>query len=355
MAVRPDSTIISRIAHSPTIMSLVVVTGASGFLGSNVVDQLLDAGYKVRGVARGRTAPKVAEKYASFGDKFEIVVADDLTHSDLSHVFKGADALIHVASPIGESNAEITLNSAINGTTRVLEAAYAGGIKKIVVTSSVVALCDPPKLFQKVTLGDKDFGTATYEEALKPENAGFPVYAASKALAEKALWKFVGEHPDLDVATVLPPYLYGKPGRGQNITSPASGTNEQLYVLIKGEKGRPLPPWIPPQFVNVRDVARAHVLALKAPPSDTPKRIILYAGDIPYKAATEYLLETRPELKDRLPVISGDEPADPPYSDFDTSSAERIIGLTEYIGWKQTLDEAIDSFLEKEKELGVSV
>ncbi|KAI0043313.1 NAD(P)-binding protein [Auriscalpium vulgare] len=335
-------------------MSLVVVTGASGFLGSHIIAQLLDGGYRVRGVARSRTAPKVAEKYTSYGDKFEVVVAEDLATSDLSNVFKGADALIHVASPLGGASAAIILQSAVDGTLKVVEAAVKAGIKKVVVTSSVVALYNPTQPAQ-ATIGEKDHNNMTWEEALKPENVGLPVYAASKGLAEQALRKFAAEHPELDVATVHPPYIYGPTGPGQVITAPAAGTNEQIYVLIKGEKGRPLPAQINPQFVNVHDAARAHVLALKAPPSDTPKRIVIRGGSFTYKQATEYLLKERPELKERLPVITGNEPPSRSYGIYDNSSAARIIGLKDYIGWQETLSSTIDDILQKEKVFGVPV
>jgi nucleoside-diphosphate-sugar epimerase len=60
--------------------------------------------------------------------------------------------------------------------------------------------------------------------------------------------------------------------------------------------------------VDVRDVARAHVLALKLPPSSTPKRFILSTSMFTLTDVVALLAEKRPELKERLPVITGREP-----------------------------------------------
>ena len=96
------------------------VTGASGFLASVIIDQLLEAGYKVRGyvilyrffaayvsiytstlsTVRSSKAARVQVAYRSFGDQFNIAVVDDLATSDLADAFRGADALIHVGSPM---------------------------------------------------------------------------------------------------------------------------------------------------------------------------------------------------------------------------------------------------------------
>jgi nucleoside-diphosphate-sugar epimerase len=60
--------------------------------------------------------------------------------------------------------------------------------------------------------------------------------------------------------------------------------------------------------VDVRDVARAHVLALKLPPSSSsPKRFVLSTNTFTWKEAIELVAEKRPELKERLPVITGKE------------------------------------------------
>ncbi|ETW76675.1 hypothetical protein HETIRDRAFT_442094 [Heterobasidion irregulare TC 32-1] len=338
-------------------MSRILVTGASGFLGSVVVDQLLAADYKVRGTVRSSKADRVKKAYASFGDKFEITVVDDLATSDLTAAFQGVTALIHVGSPLaGSAVAEEVLKSAISGTERVLDFAVKAGVKKVVVTSSVAAMTQPSDMFVDRTFDETEWNPMTYEEASKPEASGFEVYCASKKLAEEVVWKFAKEHPNIDFATVNPSFLYGPSGRGQVLDSPANGTNAMVYALIKGPKGRPIPNQVLfPNFIHVADAAKAHVLALAAPPSKTPKRLIVNGGSVTWKQAAQYLAESRPDLKDRLPVITGDEKVPEVWAKFDTSSAERLIGLKDYINWKETISSTIDDILEREKAFGVAV
>jgi nucleoside-diphosphate-sugar epimerase len=105
----------------------------------------------------------------------------------------------------------------------------------------------------------------------------------------------------------------------------------------------------------VRDVARAHVLALKVPPSaDEPKRFILTSSSFTKKEAIEFIAQARPELKGRLPVITGKEPPVPPFVTFDTSATENILGLKNYVKWQDTVLDTIDDLLRVEKELAAA-
>jgi nucleoside-diphosphate-sugar epimerase len=109
----------------------------------------------------------------------------------------------------------------------------------------------------------------------------------------------------------------------------------------------------PPLHVDVRDVARAHVLALKVPPSDEPKRFIVSSSRFTWKEAVESIARARPELKARLPVITGEEPPVPPFAILDTSATANILGLRDYVKWQDTVLDTIeiDDLLRVEKEL----
>ncbi|TFY69960.1 hypothetical protein EVG20_g2920 [Dentipellis fragilis] len=266
----------------------VLVTGASGFLGSTIVDELLADGYKVRGyvplfylssfqvfmrayvgnrTARSAKAPRVKAAYASFGDRFDVALVDDLATSDLSGAFEGVDALIHVGSPLaGKATPEVLIKvnsilppflsicdtdttgiqSAVDGTLRVLDAALKAGVTKVVATASIISLASPARMHTPVTIGASGQSPLSphpdppphiltnhashvpdwSDDTLERATAAGPlaIYGISKTLAEQALWKFAAAHPELDVATVHPGFLYGKPGHGQVLDTPADGT-----------------------------------------------------------------------------------------------------------------------------------
>ena len=158
------------------------------------------------------------------------------------------------------------------------------------------------------------------------------------------------------MTTIHPSYIYGPVGPGQVYNGPGTGTNRYIYELIAGAPGRPVSGYdhgiAPPLHVDVRDVARAHVLALKVPPSvDEPKRFILSSSRFTWREAIEFIAQSRPELKGRLPVITGKEPALGPYAVLDTSATERILGIKAYVKWQQTVLDTIDDLVRVEKEL----
>ena len=204
------------------------------------------------------------------------------------------------------------------------------------------------------------YNPQTIEDALRP-GAGRNVYTVSKALADRAVRDFKRAHPELDVTTIHPSYVYGPLGSGQVYSTPGSGTNHFIYGLLAGAPGRPVSGYDPairgpPLSVDVRDVARAHVLALKVPPSadDAPKRFIASSNRFTWKEAVELIAQARPELKERLPVVTGKEPEVAPFAKLDTSTTERVLGLKSYIKWQDTVLNTVDDLLRIEKELAAA-
>jgi nucleoside-diphosphate-sugar epimerase len=203
------------------------------------------------------------------------------------------------------------------------------------------------------------YNPLTREDALKPGASGFDVYSVSKGLSDLAVRNFQRDHADFDITSIHPSYIYGPLGPGQVYDAPTKGTNRHIHALISGAPGRPVSGYDratrgPPLNVDVRDVARAHVLALKLPPSsssEAPKRFIVSTNTFTWTEAIELLAEKRPELKERLPVVSNTATLVGPVATLDTGKTESVLGMENYVKWQDTVLDTVDDLLRVEKEL----
>ena len=123
----------------------------------------------------------------------------------------------------------------------------------------------------------------------------------------------------------------------------------QLVLSSQKLEGSLLP--FAPHAVDVRDLARAHLLAISALPSAVlrkTKRLLISGANWSFVDAAKYLAETRPELKDRLSDVSLCQV--PKAASLDTSLAEKVLGMDVFIDWKKTVDDMVDSVLKVEKD-----
>jgi len=249
-----------------TARPFVLVTGGTGFLGSHIIAQLLDAGYRVRCTARPLKARFLEEAHSARGGQFEMVEIEDLASADLRDALNDIDAIIHTAFPAPESmNSTDLLLNAVKCATNILRQGYEHGVRKFVFTSSYQAMIGdgPDSVWEDYTFTDQDWNPATYEAAFDGTKDPTWVYAAAKKLSEKAAWDFAREHEGVDLSTVVPTVLLGPFAPGHAILSAGDlSTNILLYSFISSGPP-PHPIW--PYFVDVRDAATAHIQALEAP------------------------------------------------------------------------------------------
>lgn len=200
--------------------STILVTGVNGFIGSHIADQLLNFGYKVRGTTR--SPQKNAwintifhNKYAT--DHFELVAVPDMAAPGaFAQAVKGISAVIHTATIFTlDPNPHNVIPGTIAGTVNALQAAaQEPSVKRFVLTSSSLAALIPkpnhPVQVTAETWNDEAVELAYRDPPpYEPERA-FPVYAASKTLAEKAAWRFMDEKkPAFTLNTVLPNINFG--------------------------------------------------------------------------------------------------------------------------------------------------
>ncbi|TCD70325.1 hypothetical protein EIP91_003954 [Steccherinum ochraceum] len=337
--------------------SLVLVTGISGYLGAHVVDQLVRQGYRVRGTVRSAKLAANQEAYKIYGDAVEVVALDDLIKGSYTDALKGVDAVIHLASPLvgREATAEQALDVTIEGSLNILRQAEAAGVKNFSYASSVITFTRDPN--QGRYLADDEWFGITREAAVSKEADGWVVYAAEKVLAEQAVWDFVDKHPHVEMTTVNPPFFYGPfaPAHksvydGTTFAPTSLSTMGLFWNHLKPKAGAP-----PNHFVDIRDVARALVAALTAPPaSQVGRKRILIASDRPQPSElVELITNERPELAHRINEAVKAAP-DNLTPCIDNKRLKEVLGL-EVLPWKKTVLDSVDAIMKVEdhwKSLG---
>ena len=254
-------------------MPRALVTGATGFVASELIHQLLAAGWSVRGTVRDvsdtkRTSHLAALAAALPGD-LTLVPADLLTDGAFDAAVVGCDVVFHVASPFfiqAEDPQRELIQPAVAGTANVLRsvARVTPTPPRVVLTSSVAAVhgeyATPPSNGDLYT-GD-DWNTSSSVENGQP-------YHASKTLAEREAWKLVDQH-GLDLRVICPNFVLGP------MLSSAAGTSvSYMAAMVEGGdvSGAPI-------ICDVRDVATAHIRAATIDAA-SGRYIVSHAGGMP--------------------------------------------------------------------------
>ena len=236
-------------------METVLVTGGTGFIGLHCLQQLLDKGYKVRTTIRSESRKQevmeAMKKHSSNCENLEFFIADLLSDDGWSEAVTGSKYVLHVASPffLGEpENEDVFIKPAVEGTLRVLKACADSDVQKVVLTSS----------FAAVGYGHSREKEVYTEEDWSSVDGEISPYAKSKTLAEKAAWEFVEnlEESKKFELTVINPVAV----TGPMLTSDIGSSNNFLLKLISGSM--PACPKIHMGYIDVRDVAKAHIFSM---------------------------------------------------------------------------------------------
>lgn len=254
---------------------LILVTGASGYVATSVIKQLLEEGFKVRGTVRSLTNEEKTEplrKLTNADKNLELVESDLLKEETWKDAVKGCKYVIHVASPFPltiPSDPDELIKPAVDGTLNVLKAcAEVGGVKRVVLTSSIVAVYDPSIPPPKEHEEDKAF---TEEDWTNIEDPHLDVYAKSKVLAEKAAWDFVKELPEekkFELVAINPGLVLGP------LYSKVVPTSLDLVRRLL-DRATPAVAKLCLPICDVRDVSQAHIKALTAPEAAGHRHIIV--------------------------------------------------------------------------------
>ncbi|KAF5366694.1 hypothetical protein D9757_013584 [Collybiopsis confluens] len=339
----------------PTISSgKILVSGANGFVSLWVVEYLLKKGYSVRGTVRSANKGKhLRELFKSHGDKLEIVeVADISKEGAFDKAVEGVDAVLHLASPFTDkvSSAEELIRPAVDGTVSILKSAKKNSttLKRVVITSSMASVMDLHPVPSNFT--EADWNTHSPAEVKKSGLGAGPihVYLASKTLAEKAAWDYYNSIKGTvswDLVAILPGMIFG-PMLGA-VNSP-DDLNYSMGVFFKSLLSStseattqevvftPLGGW-----VDVRDVAESHVLALSTA-EVKDERILIVAGSI----FPQNIVVEGQKIKPEIPNRFGSEvPASP--KQFDVSKSKKVFPGFTYKTLHQTTADCIQDFVSK--------
>ncbi|KAI4302511.1 hypothetical protein MLD38_038246 [Melastoma candidum] len=237
---------------------VVCVTGASGYIASWLVKLLLHRGYSVRATVRNPEDTKKTEHLLALDgakERLHLFKAELLDQGAFDAVINGCDGVFHTASPVAfeavDPQADL-IEPALKGTLNVLSScAKAPSVKRVVFTSSMAAVViNGRPLTSDTTIDETWFSDPKFCEESKAW------YMLSKTLAEMAAVDFARKNK-IDLVMLNPGLVIGP------LLQPTMNFSVGvLFDIVKGSETYPNTSF---RFVNVRDVAQAHVLALENP------------------------------------------------------------------------------------------
>ncbi|CAK7224886.1 methylglyoxal reductase (NADPH-dependent) gre2 [Sporothrix curviconia] len=335
-------------------MTKVLVTGGSGFIAAHIIQQLLAAGHSV--VTTVRTQDKADKIYAAHPelgkDRLLIALTPNLTDPnafDRVAQTPGIEVVLHTASPfhfrITDPFKEL-IEPAIQGTTSVLKAVqqYAPQVRRVVVTSSFAAIVDHSAVDNpNTTFTEKSWSPLTIADVASNPGKG---YSTSKKLAEKAAWAYVEENkPNFDLVTINPPMVFGPIVHHLDDISKINTSNERFVDAVTGvwkKNGSSVPNQGPIIiWVDVRDVAKAHILAGLEKPAAGGHRLFTTSGFYNNNKIYQILQKNFPEYAAQL---EGLQPFEEPkeHFGFDNSETQKLLGI-DWIPLEKSVVDMINS------------
>lgn len=272
-----------------TDQGLILVTGATGFVGKWTILELLRAGHRVRGTVRSLSradevkATLAAELGQGALDRLELVEADLLEDKGWTEATQGVATLMHIATAIRADEPKdqsLVIRPALEGTQRVFRFADAAGIKRIIMTSSIA------------TVGyghGQTSGRRVYDETYftNLDNMRWTwAYCIGKTKAEQFAWAFAKDH-GIGLTTVHPGAIIGPA-----LDPDASISLQMVSGLLNGST--PAMPSNGFSIIDVRDVAALHLAALDNPEL-IGQRYLATAEYVPFPEVGNILRAAHPE------------------------------------------------------------
>ncbi|CAI0420731.1 unnamed protein product [Linum tenue] len=241
---------------------VVCVTGGSGYIASWIIKLLLERGYTVKTTVRDPDDKTKTQHLLSLdgaNERLQLYKADLTAEGSFDSAVDGCQAVFHTASPVlfQTSNPQ-----------------------RVVLTSSMASVvCNRKPLSAGVVIDETWFSDPEF--CAKYQHW----YMLSKTLAEEAAWKFANEN-GIDLVAVNPGFVIGP-----FLQPSVNFTVEEVLRLINGNRAFPSDIF---RFVDVRDVANAHIQAFEVPSASG--RCCVVGSMVHYTEALKIMHELYPNL-----------------------------------------------------------
>jgi len=228
---------------------MILVTGATGLVGGNLLWQLLQENDRVKAIRRttSNLTPlrSIFSYYTSdldtFLAKIDWIIADVLEPESLRKAFRGVDVVYHCAALVSLSGkADLLTDTNIIGTKNVIDAALNARIQKLCFVSSIAAC------------GSETGNKLINEESVWMDISGRSLYSRSKYYSEQEVWR--GIEKGLNAVIVNPGVILGVSGTNTGSSQLFSQVRKGLMFYTNGGSG----------YVDVQDVVRAMIQLVKS-------------------------------------------------------------------------------------------
>ncbi|KAI5952355.1 hypothetical protein KGF54_003221 [Candida jiufengensis] len=335
----------------------VFVTGATGFIAQHIVKQLIEKGYKVIGSVRskdkGENLKSLITEAGLDSNFFDYVIITNLIDKQpFDEVFSKhpeISIVLHTASPV-DFNAKDAIKEiiepAVLGTKHILQSAKQHpNIKKFVITSSIVATIDVSEDGKpKGTITEESWSGLETKHLSGPEDT-FVGYGISKTHAGQEVVRFQNEeHPNFTIVSILPSYVFGPQAFEVKDKSQLNFSAELVNKVLKLKPNEEIPP-LTGIFIDVRDVAHAHIKAFQESQKTNGKRLGLDAGEVTNELIASIINKNFPKVD--IPKGSIEKSNNQLQSrgiGFDFSESKKILGF-DYIPLEKSIVDSVQQIL----------
>ncbi|KAM3511856.1 hypothetical protein MY11210_004474 [Beauveria gryllotalpidicola] len=324
--------------------ALVAVTGANGFIAQHCIAALLERGYRVVGTVRCEAKAEGVRQAHGAHPKLSVAVVCDITDPRQYRAVLeplSPAAVLHLAAPFHFRATDFErelMVPAVRGATALLAACAAmRSVKRVVHTSSFACVYDAAAGPQPAkTYTARDWSPLTYADgAAAPDAAA--AYRACKTAAERAAWRFVGDDKNravaFDLVSLCPAMVFGPflPKAKPRAIADVNTSNLLVWGVVGADGGgrdAPVPPTKGPVWVDVRDVADAHVRALAVPEAGGRRFLLAQGVYCNQELADVARTVLPPAYQARIPL--GEPGVREAHTHFgvDATETERVLGVS---------------------------